>query len=124
MTKMKPKEILVFDDEAPICALLQALLSRHGYKVRSSLDGARLEHLCDDQTPDLVITDIYMPNRDGLEVIIELRRSYPCVKILARSGRALPACLLPLAKKLGADLVLTKPFDVGRFLHSVESLLG
>ena len=73
---------------------------------------------------DLVITDIYMPGCDGLEVIQTFRRANPGLKILAVSGRSETANFLEVARMLGASSVLRKPFDMGVFLQTVGRLLS
>ncbi len=72
---------------------------------------------------DLVVTDLYMPDRDGLEVIKALRRSRPQVTVLAISGASGTMCYFPLAQSLGAAAVLQKPFAPSAFLNLGAQLL-
>jgi CheY-like chemotaxis protein len=72
---------------------------------------------------DLVITDIYMPDCDGLEVILTLRREFPKVKILANSGRGGPQDMLGVSELLGANAIVHKPLERQALLRVVEKLL-
>jgi YesN/AraC family two-component response regulator len=76
--------------------------------------------------PDLLITDIIMPQKEGLELIIELRKKNKGLKIIAISGggRIGPEGYLPLAKRLGADLVFQKPLVQKEFMNAISKLLG
>ncbi len=74
---------------------------------------------------DLVITDIFMPEKEGMETIIEIKRDYPVVKILAVSGGDSQGCdYLPMTKALGADASLNKPFSNEDIINLVNGLLG
>ena len=72
---------------------------------------------------DLVMTDLYMPNQDGLETIIELRQRFPGVLIIAMSGRTAAPAMLSIARKLGAAGILQKPFVSEELLSAVEDAL-
>ena len=76
-----------------------------GYEVRTASDGKEGSKLYQAQPPELVITDIYMPNKDGLEVIMELRASFPKTRIIAISGQVTQKNMLPVASTLGASCV-------------------
>ena len=75
------------------------------------------------QPPDLVITDIYMPDRGGLEVIIELRKKFPTIKIIAISGNVSGKNALRVAETLGAQRTLRKPFPVPELVQAAEQLV-
>jgi CheY-like chemotaxis protein len=96
-----------------------------GYEVAEAPDGTQGIRLYRQQPCDLVITDIIMPEKEGLETIRELRRDFPDVKILAISGggRIRPDEYLPLAKKFGAHRTLAKPFEQKELLEAVQELL-
>ena len=82
--------------------------------------------MCHKNPPDLVITDIFMPNRDGIEVVIELKRSCPRTKVIAMTGggeRRMMEIASP-AKLLGADHILHKPFESESLLAAVNAALG
>ena len=82
--------------------------------------------LFEKNIPDLLITDIIMPEKEGLETILELRKKYPELKIIAISGggRISPEGYLPGAKLLGADLVFQKPLVQKEFMQAVSILLN
>lgn len=117
--------IVVIDDNAAICDILSKVLARHGHAVETASDGALGEQLIRDFRPDLVVTDIIMPNREGLETIRRLKQDRPDLRIIAMSGggRTRKLDLLRLAERLGADRVLEKPLDRAAFLAAVSELL-
>jgi YesN/AraC family two-component response regulator len=83
-------------------------------------------HLQRENLVDLVITDLSMPEKDGIETIRELRRDFPDVKIIAISGggRAGADGYLSVAKTIGANRTLSKPFDLKKLLDAVAELIG
>jgi len=119
-------KILVFDDEPSILLMIKKMLEKAGHEVDLALNGREGMELLEINKPDLVITDIIMPEKEGLETIIELRKRYPELKIIAISGggRFGPEGYLPGAKLLGADLVFQKPLDQKEFLEAVSKLLN
>ena len=117
--------ILLVDDDDEFLAMLSGLLTRAGYQVKVAFDGQRALRLYRSQPTDLVITDLVMPNKEGLELIGELKRLYCDVKIIAVSGaghNALPD-YLRMAKALGAQQVLAKPFSEREILEAVSAVL-
>ena len=119
---MEPLEILVVDDHAALCDALKTGLSQLGHKVTCAGDGTAATELVVQHAFDVVITDILMPIGDGLELIGELRRSQPDVRVIAISGGGrLPySHYLDAARALGAHAVLAKPFS----FSELASLLG
>ena len=117
--------ILIFDDELAILLMLKKMLEKAGHEVAIALNGVEGMELFDKNTPDLIITDIIMPQKEGLETIIELRQKHPDLKIIAISGggRIGPGEYLQTAKFLGANLVLSKPLIQKEFLEAVSLLL-
>jgi CheY-like chemotaxis protein len=118
--------VIIADDEAQVRAFLSAALARAGYDVLEAVHGGEaLERAC-GAAADLVITDIVMPEMEGLETIMTLRRMRPGVKILAISGggRIGPRDYLAAAARLGADHVLEKPFSAAALLDVVRALIG
>ncbi|MDB6169482.1 MAG: hypothetical protein JWM88_2346 [Verrucomicrobia bacterium] len=117
------RKILVIDDEADICDLLKLLLERSGHKVVWTTDARAALHLLEEQAFDVVITDMLMPDRDGLEVMADVRRHFPQVRIIAASGggRVSSDSYLHIAKRSGADAVLSKPFTHKELLASIEN---
>jgi two-component system, cell cycle response regulator CpdR len=120
------KSILVIDDNEIILRMICDLLNRSGFTVLSASDGVQGLKVYYAELPSLVITDLIMPNKEGLEVIMELNKQDPKPKIIAISGggRLEPQTYLPLAELLGADHVLEKPFHPAELIALVEKLLA
>jgi CheY-like chemotaxis protein len=118
--------ILVIDDDAPIRLLLKEALSRDGHAVRVAVDGIDGVRLFRTHSADLIITDLVMPEQDGLATIMELRRIEPQLPIIAMSGGMVqnPKLYLQLAEKLGANRVLQKPFVLQDLLATVADVLA
>ncbi len=118
--------IYVFDDEPSILLMVKKMLEKAGYDVSTALNGREGMELFNNKKPDLLITDILMPEKEGLETIMELRKKWPDLKIIAISGggRFGPEGYLPGAKLLGADLVFQKPLIQKEFLQAISSLLN
>jgi YesN/AraC family two-component response regulator len=118
--------IYVFDDEASILLMIKKMLEKAGHEVSTALNGREGMELFNNKKPDLLITDILMPEKEGLETIMELRKKYPDLKIIAISGggRFGPEGYLPGAKLLGADLVFQKPLIQKEFIEAISSLLN
>lgn len=119
-------KILVFDDEPSILLMIKKMLEKAGHEVDIALNGREGMVLFEKNKPDLLITDIIMPEKEGLETIIELRKKYPDLKIIAISGggRIGPDGYLPGAKLLGANAVFTKPLMQKEFMQAVADLLA
>ncbi len=117
--------ILVVDDDAAIRKLMKTLLSAEGHEVRESSSGVGVvEQHC--RTPfDLIVLDIIMPDKEGLETLMELRRCEHKTNVLAVSGGGYGGVLdfLPVAEKMGATKVLKKPFSREDFLVACRELL-
>ncbi len=116
-------QILVIDDEPQVRRLLQTILERAGHDVFEAADGMEGLMTARARQPDLVVTDILMPNKEGIETIRELRREVPALPILVISGDPGSALYLEMAKLLGAHAALTKPFRATELLRAVEGLL-
>lgn len=119
------KKILVIDDNENMLQMMCDLLDRSGYDVISAADGVQGLKTFHSHIPDLVITDIIMPDKEGLEIIMELSKQQPRPKIIAVSGGGIlePQTYLALAKKLGADHAIAKPFRPADLLSLVQKLL-
>jgi CheY-like chemotaxis protein len=124
--KIKMAKILVFDDEPSILLMIKKMLEKAGHDVDLALNGREGMELLEKNQPDLVITDIIMPEKEGLETIMALRKRYPEIKIIAISGggRIGPEGYLPSAKHLGADMVFQKPLVQKEFMEAVALLLN
>jgi len=118
-------KILVIDDEEQIRGLLKRVFQNQGHRVVTADNGAVGLKMMAQEPFDLVITDIFMPEKEGMETIIEIKRDYPVVKILAVSGGDSQGCdYLPMTKALGADASLNKPFSNEDIINLVNGLLG
>ena len=117
--------ILIIDDEPQIRSMLKLMLERDGYEVAEAPDGIEGIRIYRQNPADLIITDLIMPNKDGIGVIIDLKKEFPDVKIIALSGGGLnkPEGYLKGAKKLGAACTLTKPIDRGEMLRAIKDVL-
>ncbi|MBN1651013.1 MAG: response regulator [Bacteroidales bacterium] len=120
------KRILVIDDDVQFRTMIVEMLERKNYTVYAAGDGEEGLRIWEELEPDMVITDIIMPNREGIETIMELKRKNKDVKIIAISGggRIDAKDNLHSAKLLGATITLTKPFESDKLIDSVQQLIG
>jgi CheY-like chemotaxis protein len=119
--------ILVIDDEAAIRQLVRRILERAGHSVIEAPNGRKGISLLRERQVDLVITDILMPEVEGIETILEIRRQFPSTRILAISGGGSvkgTSIYLEAASKLGADAILPKPFRAYALRQLVDRLLA
>lgn len=117
--------VCVIDDDEHVRATVGAILRRAGYVVVVAGDGDEGLEVVQKSNAAIVVTDIVMPNREGIETIRELRQRFPEVRILAISGggsNSGSANFLEIAYALGADDVLAKPFRMAELLHKVGKL--
>ncbi|BCA56070.1 response regulator [Nitrospira sp. KM1] len=112
--------ILVIDDEAPVRTLLRTVLERLGYDVREASNGRAALALCRVQAIDLVITDIFMPDLNGLETISRLTHEFLNVKVIAITGAQGDPHMLEQARLLGARHTLVKPFSLPQLVSTVS----
>jgi len=117
--------ILVIDDDPSIRNILYDILREDGHEVSLAENGNRGIELINKIPFDLVITDLIMPEKEGVETIIEIRNSSPGLRIIAVSGggRISSQDYLSLAEKLGADMTMSKPFTPGQIKSAVDELL-
>ncbi len=120
-----PSLLLIEDDDLFREALADALTER-GYTVRQARDGDQGLEIFRVEPTDLVLTDLVMPNKEGIETIKSLRREHPNLGIIAMSGGAAfnPALYLKLAGSLGANRTLQKPFGLPALLTALEEVLA
>lgn len=120
------KRILIVDDDPQIRTLLRTVLEGHGYVVGHAADGAEAAGLIRDEAPDLVVTDIFMPEADGFEVLAVIKKSYPDLPVIVVSGSRITPNVdfLHLADRLGAYSVLHKPFRPKDLIDAVEQALA
>jgi len=119
-------KILVIDDDTIVRMTIVQLLKEAGYKVLSAEDGVRGMAMFRSARPDFVITDIIMPEQEGIQTITEIRGVKPDAKIIAISGggRIGNTDFLKIAKVLGAMAVIPKPFDPDELLTIVRDCLA
>jgi len=117
--------ILLIDDDDQFRAMLTEILTDAGHQVQAVTDGSQATRVYVRHQTDLVITDLVMPNKDGVEVILELKRLNAAAKIIAMSGggRHGSESYLKVAHALGAQRVLAKPFSREELLEAVRRSL-
>jgi len=128
--------ILIIDDEQDIRDALLMVLESAGHDVRVASNGDEAVELQRSEPADLIITDIIMPGKDGIETIKEIRQEFPGTRIIAISGgggvqpaeyapKAIKTtAYLAAAKQAGADMVITKPFERKDLIQSVKDMIG
>lgn len=126
MSEAARTRILVVEDDEQYRSLVQRTLERGGYEVVAVADGDRALELAADPALRLVITDLIMPGKEGLETLMDLRRTRPTLPVLAMSGggRGNPGDYLKAARLLGAAGTLQKPFAVRDLLDLVGRTLA
>jgi DNA-binding response OmpR family regulator len=122
---MRMAWILVIEDDDQIRALLRQILKKEGHEVLEAHEGKKGLRMYRENRPDLVITDMIMPGKDGVETIRELRRWNPDVRIIVVSGGGLISSdfYLDLARRMGVFLTVNKPFTRTEILNAVNRLL-
>ena len=117
--------ILIIDDEKPIRFTVTAMLADEGHEVLEAENGQQGIAVLEDCPVDVVVTDILMPEREGLETIMEIRRRWPDVSVIAISGggRTGTANYLKMAAELGANATLDKPFTRAELLAELDTCL-
>jgi len=118
--------ILIVDDDRDILLTMRRMLESAGYEVLHAADGNAALKVLSAASVDMLIIDILMPERDGIETILKIRRANATMPILAMSGggRGGTMRFLDMAKRLGADGTLAKPFKRAQLVQAVDSLLA
>jgi len=118
-------DILIIDDEGLMREMLRAILTREGWSVQTAVNGLDGLKKVTAAPPRLVVTDIIMPEGEGIETIRALRKSWPAVRILAMSGGGRHGAFgfLEIARKLGAHATIDKPFARADVVALVRSLM-
>ena len=119
-------KILVIDDDDVIRLTMQSFLKKKGFQVFTAENGNTGLELFKKESPQIIITDMLMPNKEGLETITEIRSFKNGSKIIAMSGGGSTQNMtfLQLAEKVGADLLLSKPVKPDQLIAAIEDLLG
>ena len=117
--------ILVIDDDATIQLVFSQFLTSLGHEIMQAENGKKGMSMIQETRPDLVITDIMMPEMDGLEILMQLRSTHDSVPVIAISGgmRSLPVNFLQQAKLFGARYVFEKPVPLEVLRNAVTELL-
>jgi len=116
--------ILIIDDEPDMRSLLEQTLKSLGHEIELAADGKEGLMLYDAKPADVVITDLYMPTKGGLETIIELRRRSPRIPIIALSGTGAAEKMLAIAQKFGAFAIIHKPFSAEELERVVRKAMS
>jgi DNA-binding response OmpR family regulator len=119
-------KILVIEDDTQFCQMLALMLTQAGHEVETAANGVLGLERFQQNTPDLVITDVMMPEKDGIDVIIDIKRQGSDTRVIAISGgrRAItPQFNLDSAALIGASQILAKPFNRQQLLEAVEAAL-
>ncbi|MDX2108668.1 MAG: response regulator [Verrucomicrobiota bacterium] len=117
--------ILVADDNDQLRPMMCRMLEAEGHSVTQAVNGVEALEMVQLAPVDLLITDIIMPEKEGIETIVELRRKFPKIRILAISGGGWmePDAYLETARELGAHATLPKPFNREAFLAAVQQAM-
>jgi CheY-like chemotaxis protein len=112
---------VVIDDDAQVRYLVAMMLKRAGYEVAQAKDGEEGIELCASLDPEVIVTDIFMPRRDGIDVLREVkaRARHPRVVAISGGSPRLQLDFLNVAEKMGADAVVQKPFTPSQLLQAV-----
>lgn len=118
--------ILIIDDEEAVRSSIELLLTIHGYRVHTAADGERGVEALARHSPDVVLTDIVMPGSEGIEAIMRIKQQAPAVKVIAMSGgaRINGQDFLAVARRVGADECLEKPFEADELMAALARCLG
>lgn len=118
--------VLIIDDDPALRDSVRRTLRKERYTVLEATDGREGIKIATANPVDLILIDLFMPGKEGLETIAELHRAYPALKVIAMSGGGTKGFvdLLDVAKSMGAQRVLAKPFSREELLGTVEALLG
>jgi len=118
--------VLVADDDEQVRSVLARMLEREGHQVLLAADGFEASDLYRQELPDALILDLYMPEKEGLETLLELRTQFPDIRIVVISGGGGVFALDPLrsAKRMGAVATLTKPISRADLASALALALG
>lgn len=120
------QKILIIDDDEQILSLLARSVELAGFAAVTAVNGREGQRLLDKQPFDLVITDLIMPEKEGMETISYIRKHFPETKIIAISGggRIGPETYLPAALGVGANKAFAKPFSMDNLIAAIKELLN
>jgi DNA-binding response OmpR family regulator len=118
--------VLIVEDDKELREMIALSLTRRKFTVLEAVNGKDAIMRFKPSITELVVTDLIMPEEDGLKVIMRLRELKPSLKVIAISGggKAGPGSYLNLARALGADAIFSKPFSINDLVAKIEELLG
>lgn len=119
--------VLIVDDEPSLREMVIQMIESTGYDVIEAGNGIEANNVCKETAVDLIITDIIMPGKNGIELIVDVKKEHPDIPILAISGGGSSppqTDILDVAKLLGANNILKKPFSMDDLLSSVNSIIN
>jgi DNA-binding response OmpR family regulator len=122
-TELTRPALLIIDDEAGIRDVLEFILTKAGFRVWTASSGEEGTNLCRHERVAIVFVDMVLPGKDGVETIMDIRRSFPEARIIAMSG-GVNRETLDLARKVGAVKCLTKPFTKQGVLEAVSGIFN
>ncbi|HXV73108.1 MAG TPA: response regulator, partial [Sphingomonadales bacterium] len=113
------------DDEQAIRSILRMVLQMAGHNVETAANGEEVLTLARARAFDLIITDIIMPKKEGIETILELKKLHPAIKVIAISGGGRKGSMdfLEVAEKVGASATIAKPFEPDDLVAAVKKCL-
>jgi DNA-binding response OmpR family regulator len=122
----KKMRVLIIDDNADQRAMLEYVLEAEGFEVAAARNGEDALRLLERSPAEAVVTDLFMPDKDGIETIAEMRKMHPSTRIIAMSGwtSMKGADYLGVARQIGADATLRKPFDPQELIRLLRSFPG
>lgn len=122
MTEMERRCVLVVDDDPGVRDVIRSMLESSGFSVLLAENGKEAMRMLKTERADLILTDLVMPEQEGIETIKALRQEYPDIKVIAMSG-AFGGDYLRIASYLGAHATLAKPIQLQALLQLVEDTL-
>jgi DNA-binding NtrC family response regulator len=115
--------ILIIDDDDSLRSMLGDVLEAEGHEVVLAANGREGLEICRAAPFDLVLTDLYMPDQEGLETIAKLHRDFPEIAVVAMSGKRFAHSMLSVARQLGAVATLEKAFSADEMLVTIGKAL-
>ena len=117
-------KILIVDDNQDYLEILSDFLTGQGYEVVCCYNGKDAQEKFSEFLPDIVVTDIVMPEVDGIELLLSLRKINPEINVIAMSGgnKGYAGSYLQMAEKLGANVILNKPFELSVLLEEIKNI--
>ena len=118
--------VLIVEDDANLRLILQNVVDQAGHTTYVATDGQDALNQVQQEPPDIVVTDIIMPEKEGIELILSLRKEFPEIRIIAISGGGQLGAdhYLDMAREFGADITIGKPFDKQCFMDAITELLS